>query len=60
MVDKFLLFIFFFGMKSFLEVLIEVYLYYCCFKYIILEIDFLYVYSIIFYSIKFKRFSFLG
>lgn len=59
MVDKFLLFMFFF-MKSFLEVLIGVYLYYCCFKYIILEIDFLYVYSIIFYSIKFKRFSFLG
>lgn len=60
MVDKFLLFMFFFCMKSFLEVLIEVYLYYCCFKYIILEIDFFYVYSIIFYSIKFKRFSFLG
>lgn len=46
MVDKLLLLMFFFCMKSPLEALIEAHLHYCRPKYTTLEIDFLYVHSL--------------
>lgn len=60
MVDKLLLLMFFFCMKSPLEALIEAHLHYCRPKYTTLEIDFLYVHSTIPHSTKSKRPSSLG